>query len=331
MRRLLKTLISLLCILSLTSCSGGGTDGNGTEPVRLRLKWLYNASFAGEIWGVETGLFHREGLAVSLLEGGPEQDAIKDLELGRAEFGIASGDQVIRAASKGAEVVVLAQVFQRNPLRWIYSRKRLGYLRPEGLAGLTVGVTFGGNDEAIFAALLNRASLPAGRVKIYGVHYDFSPFWKGQVDLWPVYYNTQGIVIADKMRRNGDEPGFLDPDRWGVRFVANSLVTSRRLAEEKPELVRRFTRAFVKAWREAMDEANAERLGSILARYEKGVSPRLIARQIEATRELVAPRSGKGWCEVDRDAWRQTLESMSAAGLVKAGIGLDGLLAPALP
>ncbi len=52
--------------------------------------------------------------------GDPERDAIRELELGNATFGVASADQVIRARAKGAPVVVIAQLFQINPLQWIY-------------------------------------------------------------------------------------------------------------------------------------------------------------------------------------------------------------------
>ncbi len=301
------------------------------EQVKLRLKWLYNASFAGEIWGKESGLFRQRGLEVRLLEGGPEQDAIKDLELGRVQFGIASADQVIRAVAKGAKIRVVAQVFQRNPLRWIYRADRLGEVTPAKLPGLTVGVTFGGNDEAIFQALLRRWSIKPSEVAIYGVHYDFTPFWKGRVDLWPVYYNTQGVVLAQKMKRNGHTPGFLDPDRWGIRFVANSLVTSERMVEENPGLVRRFTEAFLEAWRQAVDPARRRQVARAVHRYNPSVPVELIEEQLAATEELVRPPEGGRLGAIDRPAWLHTAELMRQAGLIQVPIDLGPILGPALP
>ena len=57
---------------------------------------------------------------MKIKEGGVGINAIKELELGQADFGVASADQVIRALEKGSEVVVLFQIFQINPMQWIY-------------------------------------------------------------------------------------------------------------------------------------------------------------------------------------------------------------------
>jgi len=326
------TLALALLLLGCDSSSSRKSTGQAEiQQVRVRLKWLFNASFAGEIWGVESGLFSKRGFNVTLLEGGPEQDAIKDLELNRAEFGIASADQVFRAAAKGVKVKVLAQIFQKNPLRWIYSGKRLGVITPKDLAGRIVGITYGGNDEAIFSALLKKWNIPEDAVHTYAVHYDFTPFWKGKVDLWPVYYNTQGVTLAEKMVASGDEPAFFAPDQWEIRFVANSLVTSARLAEERPSFVRKFTAALTEAWKEAMDPKNEAAVAEALMRYEKGISKTVILKQLRATREIVAAQSGREWGAVDLNGWRRTLSIMKEEGLIEGEIPIEEIWAVTPP
>ena len=76
-------------------------------------------------------------------------------------------------------------------------------------------------------------------VKLFSVRYDYTPFYRHEVDLWPVYRNTQGIVIGRKMAENGEPVQFLIPSAFGVKFVANSVVTSRQMALERPDTVRR--------------------------------------------------------------------------------------------
>ncbi|MBW1846650.1 MAG: ABC transporter substrate-binding protein, partial [Deltaproteobacteria bacterium] len=70
--------------------------------INYRLKWLFNASVVGDLYADVNNYFSTEGLDVKIKEGGPERDAIRELELGYAQFGVASADQVIRALSKGA-------------------------------------------------------------------------------------------------------------------------------------------------------------------------------------------------------------------------------------
>ena len=126
------------------------------EAIKLnyRLKWLFNTSVAGDILAADQGYFKAAGLDVTVKEGSPEKNAINELELGYADFGVASADQVIRALDKGADVVVLAQLFQVNPMQWIYRADRPEIKMLEDLKGRHIGITFGGNDETIMRTLL---------------------------------------------------------------------------------------------------------------------------------------------------------------------------------
>jgi len=147
-------IILSLMIVFLSLLTGCGKKQEEMTKVSYRLKWLFNASVAGDIYADVNGFFKKEGLEVEVKEGGPERDAIKELEMGHAQFGVASADQVIRAISKGSPVVVLAQLFQANPLQWIYRPDENRIDRPEDMKGKIVGITFGGNDETILSLQL---------------------------------------------------------------------------------------------------------------------------------------------------------------------------------
>ncbi|MBW2097807.1 MAG: ABC transporter substrate-binding protein [Deltaproteobacteria bacterium] len=327
-------IIFLLCFIRCTSNEAPRveTEDNTTKtgdsgPIIVRLKWLYNTSVAGEIWARESGIFKARGLTVRLREGGPEQDAIKDLELGRAHFGVASADQVIRAASKGAHVVVLAQIFQVNPLQWIYDRGKLAIAKPQDLKGLCVGVTYGGNDEAILSALLRMYKIDPDDLELYAVHYDFNPFWKGEVELWPVYRNTQGIILRGKMAQSGKQAGFFNPAAFGIRFVANSIITSKEVYSEQPQLVRDFTEAVLEGWRDAMDPELELKVAETIHRLDPDTPVSVIQHQLAETRMLVVPESPGAIGTIDIRAWRQTAEILATQGLISHKVDITSLLA----
>ncbi len=321
----------------LISCTGSDSEKGRKIPeaaqfqVVYRLKWLYNASVIGDLWARDRGIFSAASLKVDIKEGGPEQDAIKDLELGRAHFGVASADQVIRAASKGAPVVVIAQLFQNNPLQWIYRCSRVRLSSPEDLKRYRIGVTFGGNDEAILMALLAKYKLNPDQMELYAVHYDFNPFWKGTVHLWPVYRNTQGILLRQKMAQKGEEACFLDPAKYGIKFVANSIITSQKVFEQHPELVQRFAKALLKAWAEALADQNLKDAVKVLKKYAPEVPNALLREQIKATRELVLPKDLAMPGRIDVDAWKQTEQIMLDQHLIEHRIGVERLLKGVLP
>lgn len=306
----------------------------GGPHVVYRLKWLFNASTLGELWALKKGMFEDAGLSVEVREGGAEHDAIKEMELGRAMFGVASADQVLRAAEKGADVVVLAQIFQKNPLQWIYIEERVDMDPADPAPALrryTTGITYGGNDEAIFTALARKLGLDPEQLKTYAITYDYSPFWQDRVQFWPVYRNTQGIVLERRISAQGQHAAFLNPARYGIDFVANSLVTSSRVLKEYPELAGRFKQVLMEAWRQALLPENRKEAASILMEVEPGLDEESAFAQIEATSSLVTDGGKSPLGRIDLKAWGQTLQIMLEQGLLKTPVNLDRLLIKGSP
>ena len=76
------SVFSILLVLAVLS-----RGAIAAEQVSYRLKWLFNMSVAGDIYADVHQFFQSQGLTVTIKEGGPERDAIRELELGRAQFG----------------------------------------------------------------------------------------------------------------------------------------------------------------------------------------------------------------------------------------------------
>ncbi len=317
------SIIVAFCLLSAgTHEWAAAGEVQAREKVAYRLKWLINASTAGDVFAWDQGFFSRQGLEVTVKAGGPERDAIRELELGYAQFGVASADQVIRALSKGASVVVLAQLFQVNPLQWIYRVDDFSLARIQDLAGRTVGITYGGNDETILRALLASAAMDEKQVRLAGVRYDYTPFFQKKVPVWPVYRNTQGIYLADKLAAGGERAGFFDPSAHGVRFVANSVVTSPKMIDRHPQTVQRFIRALVAGWQAAMASANENAVIQAVAAHDRDTPSAVIRRQLAVTRTMIQPDPDIPVGHIDAAAWRQTERIMIQQGLIPGPVNV---------
>ncbi len=300
-------LAASLIILNVAVLPG---PADADESVTYRLKWLINMSTVGDAYADGHGFFRAEGLDVQIKPGGVETDAIRELELGYADFGVASADQVIRALDKGASIVVVAQLFQVNPLHWIYRPDRTRIHAVQDLAGKTVGVTFGKNDEIIMRTLMSRASLTTDQVSLFSVRLDYTPFYDGTVDLWPVYINTQGVEIASKMEQAGEKVAFFNPADYGVQFVANSVITSQRLLAGRPQTVSRFVRALRAAWDEALDPAHTQKAIATVRLFDQDTSEANMKAQLAATRRLVKPQPDIAVGRIDKQAFQQTEQIM---------------------
>jgi NitT/TauT family transport system substrate-binding protein len=296
------------------------------EEINYRLKWLYNVSTVGDLYAGAQGYFARNGLKVNVKPGGPEHDALKELELGHAQFGVASADQVFRAVAKGAPIVVLAQLFQVNPLHWIYRPDKTPFSGPADWKGKAIGVTFGGNDETIMRALLARYRIAENEVTLFSVRYDYTPFYEGRVAFWPLYLNAQAVIIGDKLAHAGETFDVISPDRLGVKFVANSVVTTREMLEKHPDTVARFLAALRQGWQDALDPQNEEQAVQVLLQMDRETPAAVVRRQLAVTRDLMLPAPGTAFGTIDLDAWKQTAEIMAAQQLIPPQPNVESVL-----
>ena len=317
---------SILTAFLLGACDKRAEDT--LEHVTYRLKWLFNISVVGDLYAEVHGIFADQGLRATIKEGGPERDAIKELELGHAQFGVASADQVIRAVSKGAPVLVIAQLFQANPLQWIYRPEKTRIEKPEDLKGKTIGITYGGNDETIMRALLSKYKIMNNEVGFFSVRYDYTPFYEGEVDLWPIYRNAEGVVIAEKLRKAGEQVGFFNPDTFGIRFVSNSVITTEHMWEECPGTTQNFVRALIQGWREALDPGNKEKAVATVHRFDRDTPIDVIRKQLAATRMLMKPSPGTVMGRIDVEAWKQTETIMLEQKLISGPVSVERILRP---
>jgi len=317
--------ICSICFYILTGIAGYAAAG---ETLNYRLKWLFNTSTVGDLYADEYGFFRKYGLDVKIKEGGPERDAIRELELGQAQFGVASADQVIRALSKGAPVKVLAQLFQINPLQWVYRVSGSPLKTADDLKGKTLGITYGGNDETVMKTLLAKAGLKEDAVRFFSVRYDYTPFYQGKVDLWPVYRNAQGPIIAAKLAAANEQVAFFEPGRFGIRFVANSVVTSAEMIEKHPKIVEDFTRALCEAWTEALKPSNREKSIKLLEKYDRDTAPEIREKQFDLTRDMVQPDPVVDVGLMDTEAWQQTEQIMLDQKLIDRPVSVETALVP---
>ena len=194
------------------------------------------------------------------------------------------------------------------------------------MRGKTIGITYGGNDETIMRTLLAKAGLKESEVSLFSVRYDYTPFFRRQVDLWPVYRNAQGPILSQKLRAAGEPVAFFNPADFGVQFVANSVVTSARMFKERPEVVVKFMAALLQGWRECLDPANGERTLKTLEAADKDTARDILVEQLEITRRLIKPTAAATVGAIDRAAWRQTEAIMLQQKQIDAPVHVEKVL-----
>ncbi|MEZ4620592.1 MAG: ABC transporter substrate-binding protein [Caldilineaceae bacterium] len=163
--RWMISLLVLLLILTACVAPGGAPAPAGSAegdvagkasadliPVRLQLQWVTQSQFAGYYAALDQGYYADEGLDLTILEGAVEIVPQQVVAAGEAEFGIAWVPKMLASREQGADLVNIAQIFQRSgTLQVAWADK--GYTTVEDWAGQRVGTWGFGNEWEVFAAL----------------------------------------------------------------------------------------------------------------------------------------------------------------------------------
>jgi NitT/TauT family transport system substrate-binding protein len=124
----------------------------GPVAVSLQLQWTPQAQFAGYFAADSLGYYEEAGLEVEMLDGGP---TIAPQQIVAAsdgpEFGEAWVPKVLVANEEGADLVNIAQVFQRSGTLEV-SWKDTGIESPEDWGGKKIGAWGFGNEYEVLAA-----------------------------------------------------------------------------------------------------------------------------------------------------------------------------------
>ena len=193
-----KFMIAGVLALSLVgaACSndddgGGGTTGGGTtgpggecttpDPVKLQLQWFIQAQFAGYFAAQEKGFYDDWCLDVEIVEGGVDIVPQQQLADGAVDFALAWVPKALATREAGANIVDIAQVFQRSGTLQV-SFKDAGITSPAEFAGKTIGNWGFGNEYEIFAALAKENLDPASDVSLVQQDFNMDGLLSGDID-----------------------------------------------------------------------------------------------------------------------------------------------------
>jgi NitT/TauT family transport system substrate-binding protein len=118
----------------------------------------------------------------------------------------------------------------------------------------------------------------------------------------------------------------MSPDALGVRFVANSVVTTREMLEKRPETVKRFLAALLQGWQDALDPKNEVQALKVLLAADRETLEDAVRRQLPVTRQLMATSPASEFGKIDAAAWQQTEEIMRTQQLIPGPVDVDALL-----
>lgn len=239
--------MGLSAMLVLAGCSSASSETPSSDsPVALTLQtsWIPLVQFGGSYVADSEGYYAKNGVDVDILPGGPDVDSMAAVVSGQADIGMGNADTVARANEQGADLVIIAAGFQKNPLA-ILSSPDKPIATPADMEGMKIGVPSG--DEAAQDALLEVNDVDASKVTSVPVGFDVAPLVSGEVDgLW-VFYSEQPIAYEDTTGKEGVT--FLTAD-FGLDVYAQVYAVTKESLEDpaKKAAIEGFLKGEIEGW-----------------------------------------------------------------------------------
>lgn len=294
-----------------TASSGEKTGTASAEPKleksTLVLNWFAEPEHGGNFAAVQQGFYKDAGLDMTLTPGGPQVSSTQIVASGKADFGIANGDDILVARQEGIPIVAIAASFQKSPQVLIY-HKEAGIQDFSDLNGHAVYVA----PTASFW-LYMKSKYKLDQVKELKYTGSLVNFVNDPNAL------TQGYITSEPytLEKQGVNVGTLLIADSGYNLYANVYFTTEKMIKEHPDKVKAFVEATVKGW--DYYKNHAEEVNPAIHEQNPDMDLDMMKYSAEKEMDLVfggdAAEQGVG--TMTKERWEEVQKQLIEVGVLK--------------
>src|SRR6185436_5767280 len=207
----------------------------------LQLNWYQLADHSPIYLAMKKGYYKDEGIDLTVLRGAGSADSAKKVDLKQADLGISDAPTVITAISKGADLRMVAVVFDKAANN-VFFKKSANIAKPQDLIGEKIAVPPADSHRVLWPAFAAINKLDANGVTLVNV----KPEGKqaivagGEVDASVDLYTSS--AIWEKVLGKGNVGHLLWAD-YGLPIYGHTYFVNTELEKRNPKLIERFLRA----------------------------------------------------------------------------------------
>jgi NitT/TauT family transport system substrate-binding protein len=314
--------LTLMASLLMAACAPSVSPSVATSvppsrQVRLVLGFRPDVQFAPFYLAQRNGLYAAAGLEVTIEHN---DDPIRLVADGQAEFGVADATDVMIARTLGIPAIYVSTLYDRFPVALIGAPEVVPD-EPAGLAGLRIGTPgrFGSSWHALLA-LFDAGGLTPDDVTIreYPAFNQVEGLLNGDVDLITGFRNNEPLQLEAR----GTPVSELSVDEFAPLPGPGVIVSDELLASDR-DLVAAFASATLAAQRQIADDVDVGLDAAIEAVPAIGEDEETARRVLEATVDLWRGAGGELTGEINREAWESGYRILELASFIDGSVPLD--------
>src|ERR1700722_4382656 len=293
-------------------------NGNAEDQVCFGIDWRAEAEYGGYYQAVASGIYAKHGLAVTIREGSPQANQMQLMMAGRLDFNLGGG-RAIEFVENKLPYVAIAAIFQKDPAVLI-AHPGQGDDSFEQLKGKPIEIAPDAR-QSWWRFLAAKYGYSDAQTKLYT--FNMAPFLADKTAIQQGYLGSEPFVIKQK---GGFDPVVLLVADAGYLGYGNIITTSRKMIEEKRDVVQRFVDASIEGWysylyddpspaNREIKAANPEMTDDLLA-YGRNV---MIQHGIVDSGDALKLGIGA----MTQQRWNEFYRGMVAVGVYHPGIDVD--------
>ncbi|MEU6023901.1 ABC transporter substrate-binding protein [Micromonospora sp. NPDC047134] len=327
MRRLTRTVAAATMATALAlvaACSGSdeADDTNGGGAALEQVTYLTSFGNFGRdayAWvAKEKGYFKEAGFEVEIKPGQGTGSIIQTVVGGQAHFGpIDLTGGLLQLGNGEAKDFVAVAAIQQRTMAAIATVEGTGINTPKDLEGKKLADTPGSVVRNLFPTYARMAGID--HTKVTWVNGEAQTLMvtlgSGSVDGIGQFVVGQPTIEAVTKKKAVLLPySNVMQDLYG-----NVLITSKQIASEKPEMVKRFTAALLRGLEDAL--ANPQEAAEILAKNVEAVNPVAAAAELQLMAGYVrSSNSGTALGTLDSGRVAKSIAILRGAGALKSDL-----------
>jgi NitT/TauT family transport system substrate-binding protein len=287
-----------------------------TTDLKFTLDWVFQGPTAAFLVANKKGYYKDEGLNVTIDKGQGSGQAVTRIAGGAYDMGFADINSLIEFNVKNPDKAMKAvlMVYDAPPFG-VYTLKKNNIAKPADLVGKTLGAPVFDASYRLFPAFAAKTGIDNAKVNKKNMDPPLreTMLVRGEVDFISGHYFSSFLDLKARGVAASDIVAMRYAD-FGLDFYGNAVIVGPKFAAEKPNAVKGFNKATIRAWKDVL--ANPTEAVAIAKGIDALIDDKLELERLDLaikTNILTPYVKANGMGDVDKARLGRSIEQVAQA------------------